>query len=58
MSTRVETQFDELSQKVARLQATTSELRDEIALLKNNYNILVKELSERLEVVHKKFREA
>ncbi len=45
-----------LNERVARLQASNSELRDEMLVLKNNYTTLVKEVSERLEVIHNRFR--
>ena len=37
------TQVKSLSERVLRLQASNSDLRDEVALLKNNYDVLVKE---------------
>ena len=45
-----------LSDRVSRLQASTSELRDEVVVLKNNYSTLVKEMSTRLEVIHSRFQ--
>ena len=45
-----------LSERVAQLQTSNSELRDDIVVLKNNYNTLVKEMSTRLEVIHNRFQ--
>jgi len=52
----LEEQVNKLSQHVSRLQTSNSELRDELLVVKKNYNVLVKEMSTRLEVIQKKFR--
>ena len=49
-------QVEALQKRVTQLGVTNSKLVDEVALLKNNYAILVDEVSERLEAVQKRFR--
>jgi len=53
---QLEEQVTQLSERVTRLQSSNSELRDELVVIKNNYNTLVKEMSARLEVIHNRFR--
>tara|TARA_R100000152_G_C6759733_1_gene183704 strand:+ start:56 stop:244 length:189 start_codon:yes stop_codon:yes gene_type:complete len=50
----LENQVNELKNRIAALSNSNSVLADEVANLKNNYNQLVKDVSNRLEVVHKK----
>jgi len=52
----LETQVNTLSKRVASLQNSNSELRDELASIKNNYTTLVNEMSQRLEVIHNTFQ--
>ncbi len=52
----LEKQVKTLTERLSRVQASNSHLLDEVAILKNNYNKLVADLSERLEAVHKAFR--
>ena len=52
----LETQVKALTQQVARVQASNSDLRDELVIMKNNYVKLVEQLTERLEAVHTRFR--
>ena len=52
----VENQLNNFNNRLGKSHASTSSLRDEVSTLKNNYNILVKEMSTRLEVIHKTFR--
>ena len=49
-------QVEALQKRVTQLGVTNSKLVDEVALLKNNYAILVDEVSERLEAVQKRLR--
>ena len=53
---QLEAQVNKLSENVARLQTSNSELRDELVVVKNNYNTLVQEMSTRLEVIHNRFQ--
>ena len=50
----LENQVNELKNRITALSNSNSVLADEVANLKNNYNQLVKDVSNRLEVVHKK----
>ena len=52
----LEKQVEVLNEKITRLSATNSRVLDEIAILQNNYSNLVKEVSQRFEVVSKKFQ--
>ena len=52
----LETQMNTLSKRVTNLQNSNSELRDELASIKNNYTALVSEMSQRLEVIHNTFQ--
>ncbi len=52
----LEVQVKQLNQKVTRLQTSNSQLRDELVVIKGHYTKLVNEMSERLEVIHKTFR--
>jgi peptidoglycan hydrolase CwlO-like protein len=53
---QLEEQVSKLSENVSRLQTSNSELRDELVVVKNNYNTLVQEMSTRLEVIHNRFQ--
>ena len=53
---QLETQVNALSERVTRLQTSSSELRDELAVIQNNYTTLVKEMSQRLEIIHSTFQ--
>ena len=53
---QLETQVTSLNESVTKLQNQNSQLRDEIYVLKNNYTQLVKELSQKLEVIDTRFR--
>jgi predicted nuclease with TOPRIM domain len=53
---QLETQVNTLTERVTRLQTSNSELRDELVILKGNYSKLVNDLSQRLEVIHNRFR--
>jgi predicted nuclease with TOPRIM domain len=53
---QLEAQVNTLTERVARLSSSNSELRDEMVVLKNNYSKLVNEMSQRLEVIHNTFR--
>ena len=48
----LETQLESVNTRLARVQVSNSELRDEIVVLKNNYGVLVEQVSERLEAIH------
>ena len=52
----LESQLEKVSARLARVQASNSELRDEIVTLKHNYSVLVEQVSERLEAIHTRFR--
>tara|TARA_R110001592_G_scaffold35470_1_gene120643 strand:- start:628 stop:807 length:180 start_codon:yes stop_codon:yes gene_type:complete len=52
----LEKQVEVLNEKITRLSATNSRVLDEIAILQNNYSNLVKEVSQRFEVVSKRFQ--
>ena len=52
----LEKQVEVLNEKITRLSATNSRVLDEIAILQNNYLNLVKEVSQRFEVVSKRFQ--
>jgi len=52
----LESQVDTLKERVARLQSSNSNLKDELLILKNNYSQLVNEMNERLEAVHARFQ--
>ena len=47
-------QIKDLSTRLNSLSAANSQLLDEVADLKNNYNRLVEDVSARLEAVHEK----
>jgi len=49
-------QVTALEKRVTQLSATNSKLLDEVIILKNNYTTLVKEVSQRFEVVQKRFQ--
>ena len=49
-------QVTELEKRVTKLSASNSRLVDEITVLKNNYTTLVAEVSQRFEVVQKRFQ--
>lgn len=53
---QLEAQVVTLKEAVTRLQTSNSNLRDEMVALKNNYTLLVKELSNKLEVIDTRFR--
>lgn len=53
---QLETQVNTLTERVTRLQTSNSELRDELVILKGNYSKLINDLSQRLEVIHNRFR--
>lgn len=55
---QLETQVTSLKESVTKLQNQNSQLRDEIYVLKHNYTQLVKELSQKLEVIDTRFRGA
>ena len=55
---QLETQVTSLKEIVTKLQNQNSQLRDEIYVLKHNYTQLVKELSQKLEVIDTRFRGA
>jgi ElaB/YqjD/DUF883 family membrane-anchored ribosome-binding protein len=50
----LENQVKELNKRVAGMTSSNSALADEIAMLKSNYTQLVKDVSNRLEVLHNK----
>ena len=52
----LETQLESVNPRLARVQVSNSELRDEIVVLKNNYGVLVEQVSERLEAIHTRFQ--
>jgi len=52
----LETQLESVNTRLARVQVSNSELRDEIVVLKTNYGVLVEQVSERLEAIHTRFR--
>jgi hypothetical protein len=45
-----------LEKRVGQLSSTNSRLLDEVAVLKNNYTTLVTEVSQRFEVIQKRFQ--
>jgi len=49
-------QVENLSTHVTRVQASNSELRDELAVLRSNYNNFTEQVSERLEVIFNTFQ--
>ena len=53
---QLEQQVLALENKITKLSASNSKLIDEIVVLKNNYTILVTEVSQRLEAVQKRFQ--
>ena len=53
---QLEQQVTALEKRVAQLSATNSKLLDEVTILKNNYTTLVTEVSQRFEVVQKRFQ--
>lgn len=52
----LEVLVQKLTERVNKLQASNSNLVDEVVILKKNYAVLVKEMSTRLEVIHKRFQ--
>ena len=52
----LEKQVNSLQKQVSRLNVANSQLLDEVAILKNNYTTLVKEVSKRFEVVQERFQ--
>jgi len=52
----LEQKVTKLTEDVQQLQHSNSDMRDEIAILKNNYTTLVSEISTRLEVIHTRFQ--
>ena len=52
----LEKQVNSLQKQVSRLNVANSQLLDEVAVLKNNYTTLVKEVSKRFEVVQERFQ--
>ena len=53
---QLEKQVSALERRVTQLSTTNSQLLDEVTILKNNYSNLVKEVSQRFEVVQKRFQ--
>lgn len=53
---QLEQQVTELEKRVSKLSASNSRLLDEIVVLKSNYTTLVNEVSQRFEVVQKRFQ--
>jgi len=53
---QLEDQVTKLTERVGRVQTSNSQLRDEVHALKNNYNTLTKEVSERLEIIYNRFQ--
>ena len=51
---KLEQQVEKLTNQVNTLSSSNSQLLDEVATLKKNYNRLVEDVSARLEVVHEK----
>jgi len=51
---KLEQQVEKLTSQVNNLTNSNSQLLDEVAVLKNNYNRLVEDIGARLEVVHEK----
>tara|TARA_R100000995_G_scaffold44203_1_gene20723 strand:- start:3190 stop:3372 length:183 start_codon:yes stop_codon:yes gene_type:complete len=45
-----------LEKRVSQLSATNSKLLDEVTILKKNYTTLIKEVSQRFEVVQNRFQ--
>ena len=52
----LESQLEKINARLSRMQASNSELRDEIITLKHNYGVLVEQVSERLEAIHTRFQ--
>jgi len=52
----LESQLENVNARLTRVQTSNSELRDEIIVLKNNYSVLVEQVSERLEAIHTRFQ--
>jgi|15BtaG_2_1085339.scaffolds.fasta_scaffold02359_4 predicted nucleic acid-binding Zn-ribbon protein len=52
----LESQLENVNARLTRVQASNSELRDEITSLKNNYSVLVEQVSRRLEAIHTRFQ--
>lgn len=50
----LDTQVNDLNSRVTQLATTNSNLIDEVAVLKQNYNKLVEDVNSRLKVVHDK----
>lgn len=53
---QLEKQVVALEKRIAQLSTTNSKLLDEVTILKKNYTNLVKEVSQRFEVVQKRFQ--
>ena len=53
---QLEERVNQLSERIAYLHSSHSDLRDELVVVKNNYNTLVKEMSSRLEIIHNRFQ--
>ena len=52
----LETKVTALTESVSRLQASNSDIRDELVSLKSNYATLVNEMSQRLEAIQSTFQ--
>jgi uncharacterized protein YoxC len=52
----LEQQVSVLEHRVTQLKRTNTALRDDVEILKKNYDVLVTQLSERLEAVHNRFQ--
>lgn len=52
----LESRLEKVNERLAHVQVANSELRDEIVVLKNNYGVLVEQVSERLEAIHTRFQ--
>tara|TARA_R100001129_G_scaffold103066_1_gene70413 strand:+ start:570 stop:749 length:180 start_codon:yes stop_codon:yes gene_type:complete len=53
---QLEQQVIALEKRVSQLSSVNSQLLDEVTILKNNYSDLVTEVSQRFEVVRKRFQ--
>ena len=47
----LETQLESVNTRLARVQVSNSELRDEIVVLKNNYGVLVEQVSRMIKLI-------
>ena len=52
----LEVQVKNLNERVAKIQASNSNLKDELLILQHNYTRLVNQMNERLEAVHTRFQ--